>query len=133
MAFPHRIEYRSHRISWTILRGPIPDGVYALHKTTCHNRKCVNPEHLYLGDQFDNMGDALEQGTFAHQKGETNANATITDEIALDIKVNYGGYGSGPMLAKKHNISQAMVRDVANRGWKHLDALAAKMRKEKGE
>ena len=46
---------RAHRASWIIHKGPIPDGMYVLHK--CDIRECVNPDHLFIGTQKDNMGD----------------------------------------------------------------------------
>lgn len=46
---------RAHRVSWIIYRGHIPNNKLVLHK--CDNPKCVNPDHLYLGDHHDNIQD----------------------------------------------------------------------------
>lgn len=44
--------WRAHRIAYELLIGPIPDGQLVDHR--CHNRRCVNPEHLRLADRSQN-------------------------------------------------------------------------------
>ena len=48
-------QIQAHRMAWLIHRGDIPEGQWVLHR--CDNRKCVNPEHLYLGDAKQNSQD----------------------------------------------------------------------------
>jgi hypothetical protein len=42
-----------------------------LHKNECHNRRCCNPEHLYIGDAWDNMQDAIKLGTYKLDNGNS--------------------------------------------------------------
>lgn len=50
----------AHRTAWFVKYGEIPHGKSVLHK--CDNPACVNPEHLYLGTQLENMRDMLQKG-----------------------------------------------------------------------
>ncbi len=58
---------KAHRVSYEIFVGPIPDGLVVRHK--CDNKLCVNPEHLEVGTQRDNLLDKIERGqhNYAHR------------------------------------------------------------------
>ncbi len=70
-----------HRAAWKAKNGEIPDGLCVCHR--CNNKRCVNPDHLYLGTRKQNIQDAardrLMRGPLAPKpSGITQENAAKT-------------------------------------------------------
>lgn len=79
---------RAHRVSYQLHVGPIPSGLHVLHR--CDVPACVNPDHLFLGTQSDNMADMVAKGRAGHPEGEANPNARLTAAQVDDIRARRG-------------------------------------------
>ncbi|MBU2249315.1 MAG: HNH endonuclease [Gammaproteobacteria bacterium] len=95
----------AHRISWMMLREPIPDEMNVLHK--CDNRKCVNPNHLFIGTQSDNFRDMLEKG----RGGDYRNGLTLrfTKEESDDILNRYHSGESLRNIAIDYNTTHSTL------------------------
>lgn len=65
-AFFEGRQWKASRLIWTLLNGPIPDNHFVCHR--CDNVRCINPAHLFVGTQSDNMRDAVAKKRTARQK-----------------------------------------------------------------
>lgn len=82
---------RAHRLSYELYVGSIPEGMLVCHR--CDNRKCVNPDHLFLGTNADNMRDMAAKWRCrskltAEQVRQIRADGRILKEIAKDFGVS---------------------------------------------
>ncbi len=110
----------THRISWEIHYGPVPQGMCVLHK--CDNRACVRPDHLFIGTKGDNAKDCINKGRSNRPSGEKHRNSIINKIQALDI-LKRKQFGHGPtQIAKETGISYWCVYGVWSRStWKNLE------------
>ena len=109
---------RAHRTSWMLEHGSIPDGLHVLHH--CDNRKCVNPDHLWLGTHADNMRDMAEKGRAASnpQPGETNGRAKLTE---ADIPAIRADNRFLRVIAAEYGVSPKQISRIKRRErWTHI-------------
>jgi len=100
----------AHRQSWEIFFGPIPEGYMVLHK--CNNPSCVNPYHLYTGNNCDNMLDASRAGTHnGRQKRKFN------EEQIKKIQELLVHGESQSVIAQRFNVAQSTISLVSRFGY----------------
>lgn len=93
-----------------------------LHK--CDNRRCINPEHLFIGTHSDNTQDCYDKGRHVHcvSVGALNHNAKITEQTAIRIKM-LRGVVPYKLIADALGISESHISNImTDRTWKHVTA-----------
>lgn len=108
----------AHRYWWRNLIGEIPAGMCVLHK--CDTPSCVNPDHLFLGTQAENMQDMKIKGRASRAtkiRGEQCWKTTITEQQAREI---FAASGSQREIAARFGITQGSVSLIkSGKNWKH--------------
>lgn len=128
----------AHRVSYEMANGWIPRGQIIRH--TCDNPICVNPDHLVVGTQKQNVGDAIERKRHVHppdvrmnpeweakrrlamRKGENSPNAKLNEQIVREIwRLHLEGYNA-TQISTKVQRSTYSIHDVCRgRTWRHLE------------
>ena len=106
----------AHRVAWELTYGGIPEGLDVLHQ--CDNPVCVNPDHLFLGTQADNMQDKAVKGRAL--SGEENPQSLLTASQVLEIR-ELAGTMTHREIAEKYGVHKATVSDITRRQtWAHI-------------
>lgn len=106
--------YVTSRVAWEIANGPIPAGrIFVCH--TCDNPPCVNPGHLWLGSDLDNVRDCWTKGRGVvgpRAKREKHYGWTITDdERAECVRLTNLGYTSRE-VGTRYGVSERLVDKI---------------------
>jgi len=96
---------RAHRVSWQIHNGPIPEGMGVLHR--CDVPCCVNPAHLFLGTDGDNVRDRDKKNRQA--RGERISSAKLTAAAVMEI---FTSALPIRVMARRHSISRPVVKGI---------------------
>ena len=93
----------------------IPFGMHVCHE--CDNRRCVNPQHLFLGTNRDNVADKLAKGR--QHKGQDCGRAKLTNADVLAIRAD--ATSTHVDLAKTYGVGATTIRKIRDRtSWTHL-------------
>ena len=111
----------AHRASYEIHRGPIPANSFVCHH--CDNPPCVNPDHLFLGNNSDNMKDMWnkKRSPMKPFHGEESNLARLSASQVLEIiKLRENGL-SGANVARMFRVTPGHVRLIIRKEvWSHL-------------
>jgi len=97
-------QIQAHRVAWELFVGEIPEAGWVLH--TCDNRKCVNIEHLYIGDAKQNVRDKVERCAWW-------GNMRLSFDDIQTIRNRYAvGDVSQQQLANEYGCSQTHISSL---------------------
>ncbi len=129
--------WRTHRLAYTLTRGPIPEGMFVCHR--CDNPPCVRPDHLFLGTPKENSEDRDRKGRGASgdrsgmrkyasarlrvslsKRGEGHHGTKLTDQDVRNIRDRFLSEG-GPALAREYGITRDQIYNIRQRrSWSHV-------------
>ncbi len=113
----HRVQV--HRAAYELAVGPIPAGIFALHK--CDNPACFRPSHLFLGTKLDNMADCRAKGRDRKRRGEKVNTAKLNEEQVREIRRLRTQGLTQQAIADMFGLAQTAVgKIVLRRNWKHV-------------
>jgi hypothetical protein len=107
----------AHRASWRIYRGEIPEDRIVCH--SCDNKRCTNPDHLFLGTYKENTANMYAKGR--GNIGEKNHKSMLEENQVRDIKNLLKTGVTMTRIAKDYGVSSGTIWFIAhNITWKHI-------------
>lgn len=109
----------AHRLSYELHNGPITEGMVVMH--SCDNRKCVNPLHLSVGTQLDNVQDMIKKNRDNKAKGSAAGQAKLTENQVIEIKQKLNLGQKQIDIAKEYGVIHQTISFIKNElTWKHV-------------
>jgi hypothetical protein len=104
----------AHRVSWELHNGTIEDNLFVCH--SCDNPNCCNPNHLFLGTQFDNMKDAASKERV--KRGTAHHNVKLSPE---KVKIIRESSIQNIRLSKEFGVDASVISEIKNgKAWTHV-------------
>ena len=102
---------RAHRFSFMLANGGIASGAVVCHR--CDTPSCVNPDHLFAGNQSDNLLDAVSKGRVGTREDSQLYVGVVTDEVAEKIRAERRAGISNRETAARYGVSEGYCSEVA--------------------
>jgi hypothetical protein len=125
----NRKRVRVHTVAFRLFKGSLRKGLCVCH--TCDNRKCANPEHLFLGTIQENTADKVAKGRQAKGaghglRGESHPQSKLSAADVAAIRAAYAENRANQyQLASAFKVSQALVNLIINNKlWKEQSCQA---------
>lgn len=118
---------RAHRFAFAEHHGPIPSGMNVCHR--CDTPPCVNPDHLFLGSQAENIADMIAKARRVQgrvYRGIENSQAKLTEADARRILAEVAAGRPVTEVANDNGVSRTAINHIVKgRNWAHLQKEAA--------
>lgn len=102
----------AHRLAWELVNGPLPTGAVLLHR--CDTPSCVNPDHMFVGSQADNMRDMVAKRR--NRCGESHWNSRLSAAVIAEIRSrDVSQPGAQARIAEEFGISTGTTCRIVNR------------------
>lgn len=120
-----RKKWRAHRASWVICNGEIPAGPGFHGTCVCHrcdNKSCVNPDHLFLASQQENVADMMRKGRRKPTIGINSTRAKLNDCDIREIRRLWVGSGiTKTEIGRRFGVTYWAIREILNgNNWRHV-------------
>lgn len=108
-----------HRYSWELHFGPIPPGLQVLHR--CDVRRCVRPDHLFVGTQLDNIRDMWAKGRARPVRGAQTGRSDFVEADIHAIRQRRMHGETCTSIARSFGVSTASIsKIVLLQRWAHV-------------
>jgi hypothetical protein len=109
---------RAHRITYRHYCGPIPEGMFVCH--CCDTPSCCNPEHLFLGTNYDNVQDMVRKGRNSppprnpHVVGSMHPASKLTEKQVVEIRLMYLYGSTQKEISDKYGVARQTISKIVN-------------------
>jgi hypothetical protein len=112
---------RAHRVAWQLTNGPIPVGLQVLHR--CDNPPCVNPAHLWLGTQPENIADMIAKGRARKNplRGSAQPRSKLTEADVHVIRQLIAAGMGNTAIGRRYGVHRVTIHWIRiGKNWAHL-------------